>query len=263
MWMNMDIEKLETLPKKVGRKGYLTTKYGNMWNLRSFDSSWRSSNKTKTPWFIVKIVLKKFLGKSFADAFSYYCSKVEQRYQDEFLDEFRNRLGRSWYQNDYIINSEGNIQLNPERYQYKKRTDLTFRSFDYKEGWYNIKTGEKRIDSEAMSYFGPKTIFKYVRNSKEKVISKDWIKIVIQGYEKTFESKKDPEYRRLMIENIKAQRLNSKRHQKYLSQKAYSFMTDDERQKKKDKELNILTRNRYGFDNESFKTNPYQNASEE
>ena len=247
--MNMDIEKLETLPKKVGRKGYLTTKYGDMYDLRSFDNPWYRSNKMDVPWFIVKITLKKFLGKSFADAFSYYCSKVEQRYQDDFLDKFRNKGYRhSWYADDYIIDSDGNIQLNPERYQRKRKTNFTVISHDYKSSYFH------KITKEEISY----KLYHHWTTDRSM-----YDEHIISGYERTFESKKDPEYKRMMAEITKHNRISSKRWKKEQRQKAFSFLTRDEKQKKEDRKLNILTRDRHGFDNESFKTNPYQNSSEE
>lgn len=84
----MNLEKLEELPKKESRKEYITRKYGDMWDLRRFDHPWYRSDKNDDPQVIAKRVIKKYLGKSFDDAFSYYCTLVKKHEHDEFLYEY-------------------------------------------------------------------------------------------------------------------------------------------------------------------------------
>lgn len=131
------------------------------------------------------------MGKSFDEAFSYFCTLVPKHEQSEFLREFENAYG--CYEPDYIIDNNGNIQINKNSYWNKKIKDkskesVIFYSIDYEEGWYN-------------------TITKKVYNHKEfsrlhydMFPTKNFIEIVISGFSKEFESKKDKEYIRLMKE---------------------------------------------------------------
>ena len=131
----VDSEKLDNLPFKASRKEYITEKYGDMWNIHKFDIPWYCSNKTKTTWFILKKVIKKFKGKSFDKAFSYFCKLVPYYKQYEFCDYFFNTEG---YEKDFIligniITENKNFWKNKRKYNKKeKRTtkqyyeDLSF-----------------------------------------------------------------------------------------------------------------------------------------
>ena len=86
--MYLCIMNLDSLPKKESRKAYLTKKHGDMWNLHHFDHSWHRSDKNDYVWVKVKRVIKKYMGKSFDEAFSYFCTLVPKHEQSEFLKEF-------------------------------------------------------------------------------------------------------------------------------------------------------------------------------
>jgi hypothetical protein len=235
---------LDSLPKKESRKAYLTKKHGDMWNLHHFDHSWHRSDKNDYVWVKVKRVIKKYMGKSFDEAFSYFCTLVPKHEQSEFLKEFENAYG--WYEPQYIIDDNGNIQINKNSHRYKKKKDkskesVIFYSIDYEEGWYD-------------------TITKKIYNNKEfsrlhydMFPTKNFIKIVICGYSKEFESKKDKEYIRLMKEKAKQKKLFDKYYKKEKRKKDYSFLTDDEKRKIEERQTDLIKRDSHGFDDESFK----------
>lgn len=202
------LEQFEDAPIRMSRKEYVINRYGDMWDLRRFDHPWYRSDKTDTHWFKLGKIFKKFLGKSVDKAYSEYCKLVRFEEKEYFWKEFE---GTRWHGADYLIDSNKNIQLNPNRYKRPKKP-VVFRSFDYKEDYYNPKTGEIGIKGY---YWTPNVIY-----------------VVVQGYEKTFESKKDPEFIRLMAEKKKLIRLNNKYLKKLSKEKQYSFMSEKEKAKR-------------------------------
>ena len=224
----IDVNKLEQLPTRMSRKEYLTKKYRDMWNLKRFDSYDRSKKEDQY-FFHLNNILKSHIGKSVDDAFSKYCEKVDIQDQKYFFKEFNEE---KQYYSDYIIDDNKNIQLNSNGWK-RKKNRVIFRSFDIKYGWYDIRA-------------------KIIVNAGWRCVSEEYIRCIIQGYEKIFESKKDPEYKRLMAEKVKLQRLDKKQKRKERRRQQYSFLTKREIALKNDKE-DILKRDRKGFDEESFK----------
>lgn len=230
---------IENLPYKESRKAYITRKYGDFWNLRRFDSPSYNSERSKDPFIIVDHVIKKFVGRSFDKAFRHYCSKVEARYQYIFLDELAGDIRDRW-PNEYIVNEEGNIQINPEYLlkPWKCKTkhvpqSVTFQSFDYQTVYVNLRTGKEQkhlgcFDRE--SNFGIK---------------------IVSGFYKYFEDDTSKEYLRMVREDNHRRNLAYKRSKKYV--KEYSFLTREEERLKKQKEEDLLKRDSHGFDEESFK----------
>lgn len=207
----MNTEKLENLPFRESRKEYITHKYGDMWNLHKFDHSWHRSDKSDYPYIKAERVIKKFLGKSFDKAFSYFCTLVPKHEQYEFLRDFK--PGYRW-EADYILDKQKRIQLNPNRYQRKKKS-IHFRSFDYEEGYYYVPDKKLLTNDQMLGYW----------NNVHHFYPGRFITVIIKGFEKTFESKKDPEYQRLQAEKIKAEKRNQKLFKKQQAEKAYCFLT--------------------------------------
>jgi len=240
------LDNLENLPKRESRKDYLTRKYGDMWDLKKFDHPHYRSENSDYPWVKAERVIKKFIGKQFDKAFSYYCKQVEQFEQYHFHTYFKkdeHRWNRS-YPSKFIVDKNGNIQRNKEYEQKpwkKKNKDkkVIFTSFDYKEGYYNKETGETVTQ---LSYCAT---FKHNRHK--------WKEIVVSGFWKEFESKEDKEYIRLMIEDKKRKKLEERRYKKWLKEKQYSFLTKKEEELLKQKETDLIKRDSHGFDENSFK----------
>lgn len=229
----VNIEELEELPIKMSRKEFIVEQYGNMWDLRKFDDPWYRSDKADYYWVKLDRILKSHIGKNVDEAYSKYCKVVETYEKQYFFKEFRNN---SRYNSTYTIDLNRCIQLNPDRWQKKKKSCI-FRSFDFAYGYYDTK------NKEYVSKLG----FNWRYESDR------YIYCVISGFEKTFESKQNPEYKRLNAEKIKAQKLHKKALKKEAKEKEYCFLTEKEIALKKSKETDILTRNRKGFDDESFK----------
>lgn len=241
----IDIEKLENLPKKESITDSLINKYGNLYNLHKWDSPYsRIKYDNKCIWKYTHRVLENSIGKPFDLIFSKYC-KVVRFNRDEFLDNFRGF--RRWGSN-YIVDEKGLIQKNPNgfssRYKTKKEQKVTFYSFDYEEGYYNPIS--KQILTE-----------KEYKNKYWICENTIWKRIVIKGFWKEFDSIKDKEYIRLISEKRKQKILYNKKLKKYNKEKAYSFLTRSEQQLIKEKELDLIKRDSHGFDENSFKYDPY------
>lgn len=183
---------LEELPFKESRKAYITRKFGDMWDLTKFDHSWMRSDKNDYPDIKAERVIKKYMGKSFAKAFSEFCKLVKINEQNNFLDLFK---GRRWEYADYIIDKQGRIQLNPNRYIPRKKK-VIFYSHDYKIGYRNTRTNEiEHTDNPKEFPLDWKIKHGRIMTLGE---AKEWNLEIISGFKKEFKSKKDPEYRKLM-----------------------------------------------------------------
>lgn len=212
----LNIEKLDTLPLKEARRESLTRRYGDMWNTR-FDHYWMRSSSDQYYWVKAKRVIKKYMGKSVDEAFSYYCTLVASHEQKEFFRDFVNTLDQT---NEYIIDDKRNIQINPNRWRNKKNP-VVFRSFDYKLGYYDII--EKEFVRDASRYW------QYLDSGR-------YIRTVVTGFERTFESKKDPEYQRLQAEKVTAEKRNARLLKQSKKQKNYCFLTNSGLEEKKAKQ---------------------------
>jgi hypothetical protein len=242
--MEEKIEKLENLPIKEGRKAYLTNKYGDMWDLHKFDHRWHRSDKSDYAWVKAERAIKRFLGKSYDKAFSYYCEQVEQYDYHEFKKYFESdnlRYYNTQYPTEYIVDGNGNIQYNKE-YKLKpwrKRKEETkgviFKSYDYKEGYTHVKTGETKSD------------LRWFDNNSH------WIYSVIDGFSKEFKSEFEKEYIRLVKEDKQRKELAYRRYEKWRKKhKVYDFRTDEEKNRIKEEESDLIKRDAHGFDDKSF-----------
>lgn len=234
----IDIEKLENLPQKQGRKAFLVERYGNLYNLKKFDHPWYRSLKEDNQWCMAERVIQNNIGKSFDMAFSYFCKKYPIYWQSYFLKQFG--LNRNGY--GYYIDEQGNIQEN----KYTKRKNLIYiQSDDYKTELRHKVTGDKKEDF-AEIYIKEKCIYKYgkdkgkiyftskfshyeygadpwkLKSAYKRYIAQesDFEHVIISGWIKYFESKNDPEFKRLTAERTKANR-KKKYSEKILSDVEY------------------------------------------
>lgn len=218
--------------------------------------------KNKSVWSFARMVLLNNIGKSFSQAYSYYCKNVDIRYQKEFLDYFKEYSSRPeledfWIENDEICITEG---FYPSKKYYRRNVNVNvkkpvfFYSHDYSETWkiwgktwYNSKE-EYRTETfyrTVPDYYKDKAIF-----------------VSSTGFKKEFESKKDSGYKRLYHEEVNRQRKSNREHERLRKQKQYNFLTKFEIEAKLlletqrlENEDNIL---RHGFDSkESFRGEHY------
>jgi hypothetical protein len=216
----LDIEKLENLPYKEGRKAYLTNKYGSLYNV--FD--YRRTNKEKSAYVIADRIIETNIGKSFDMAFSYFCTKVKKHEQYIFLNQFLNYSSYNW--KNYIVDGNGYIQfcgyVRPKKssfiYSKDYKTEKVHKELNIKFDKFNpiykkeIKT-RTWLNSlgETMSYsYKSREKLLYYQYKHYKAQEKDFHEVIIQGWVKEFESKKDLEYKRLKREQIKASKKEHK-----------------------------------------------------
>lgn len=180
------------------------------------------------PYTIIKRILLEFVGKSVNEAFSKYCKIVPKYQQKFFWDEF---LPKRWMQTSYYyIDKDNLIQSNIK----PRRKSYEVRSFDIQYGWKNIKT-EKII-----------TRFNYCDNDREYGI--------IKGTLYKFQHK-NYLYYKCFNEELSKKRKFLREKKKKQQQKQYSFVTNFEKKIIKDKQLDIITRDRLGFNELSFTKN--------
>jgi len=230
----IDIEKLENLLQKQSRKAFLVERHGNLCNLKRFDHPWHRSLKEDNQWCMTERVIQNNIGKSFDMTFSYFCKKYPVYWQSSFLKEFN--LSRSGY--GYYVDEQGNIQENKYK---RKKPIISIQSDDYKTELRHKITGDKKEDfkevyeqvikeypkckalpNRVYEHFKSRT---YTTNGKflyyeygvdtwkikpsykrYKAQESDFEPVIISGWIKYFDSKKDPEFKRLMSERIKANR---------------------------------------------------------
>lgn len=140
------------------------------------------------PWKRVKRMLRGAVGRPFAEIFSEYCKQVPYYQQRYFLEEFDEDMRGRW-RNHYYIDEQGLIQRTQDENTYKG--PYVFRSIDCVYEKRHIVTGKKC----------PEYTW-HIKNFKES----DYHYVLVQGWTKTFESKNDPEYKRLMSEKMMALR---------------------------------------------------------
>lgn len=217
MKLNLNnLDYFENLPFREGRKSYLTNKFGNLYNLDKFDHPRYRSDKNDRCGVKLSRIIKKYLGKSFDDAFSEYCKQVEVYEQKDFFEEFNSNYGGKPF---YIVDENGNIQFNPDsnyilngncwKRKITNKKPIIFRSLNYEEGYYGVKERQ---------YF---SISEYNKQHRFNEPNGCYIYCVINGFEKQFESKNDREFIRLTKEKHKQIKLHGKRLKKYFRNKEY------------------------------------------
>lgn len=221
-----NIEKLESLPQRESRKSYLTRIYGNMWNLRRFDS-WGGFENKVDPYSLSNRIIKNNIGKSFDMAFHYYCNSINKRYQYIFLDQFRKYRH---YKPIFYIDENGIICKN--EFSRNKPKSVIFKSFDYKEK--NDTVFKKNKDTGK---------FEYQNNV-----------ILESGWWLEFESNKDIKYKTLLKQKRQLLRLDKKKC-KTNNDKYYDWVLFKENynKKHKDDKIDMVKLEAHGFDKNSFR----------
>lgn len=180
-------------------------------------------------------IIEKHMGQPFAGAFSEYCSQVPVYQQRFFLEQFRVERRRYRYANEYFIDDEGNIGMNPAE---KHRKNFVYYSDDYTTKRVHRITG-KSI---------PKYWFK-------KFNDHDYHDVIATGYCLKFESA-TPEFKRLTQEQLRRRNRRRKMEQKARAEKAYSFLTQSEKEQRSERVSNHYKILKHGFDPEtSFRGN--------
>ncbi len=232
----IDIKKLDELPFKEGRKAYLTRKHGSLYNIFDYHEN---SRQKLNPWVLSERVISKFLGKSFDDAYSYYCKLIPNwdaiYFKKSFKEDFIEYAQMRRYSNfaKYYIDEQGNIQKLESEI---KRKPIYITSDDYKTELRHKETGHKKSQFREVWTFKTMTrkwhstvlgamtqiweqkdkflYFEYAidgyktspANERYIAFEKDFIPIVVAGSVRYFDSKQDPEFKRFMAEKRKSKK---------------------------------------------------------
>lgn len=234
-----DLEKLDILPREQHSRKYHDDWYGRG------GSDWHYV-EDYGPNTIANRVLKKFENKTFDEAFAYYCTLVPKYQQKFFAQQIETEYNRYW-RNCYILENGIIKKMSP-----KDKKIYTFYSDDYTYCYRHKVTGREITKETYWSERMPKDPHRCYSNYVD-VVKKDFEIKVLTGWSKSFESKEDPRYLRLLREQQKRKKIKENNAWKALKQKVYCFMTKDELEKKKLAKTDELTRDRHGFDKTTFK----------
>ena len=104
---------LEHLPKWENRAANLTRRFGNVYEV------WDYRSNIYTPYKLAHYILEKNIGRSFNDAFSYFCKIFKEKYNDwdytpywYFMRDFEYNIRRYRYHSYYYTDDNGLIQKN-------------------------------------------------------------------------------------------------------------------------------------------------------
>lgn len=205
--------------------------------------------KHMSPWDRIDKILKKYIGKPFDDAFSYYCKQVPVYQQHIFIEYFSPDHYR--WADTYYINEDGIIQKGTRRWRAPKKA--IFYSDDYKTELRHKKTGKKKPESHwyyPFTYNNYKEKYPRAKSYHEAQTAYDneFTPVIVSGWAKEYDSKKDPEYKRLTMEQRKRQEIARKAKEKEEKSKAYSFVHTTPEDKSRQEYENFLKIKRKGFD---------------
>jgi len=225
-----DLENLDILSREQHSRKYHDDWYGKG------GSDWHFVNGYG-PNTIADRVIKKFEGKTFDEAFAYYCTLVPKYQQKFFMQQFDKK---SVYWRTCYMLKDGIIKKVPRS---AKKT-YAFYSDDYKIG-YKHKVSGKIISANEYNEGGYQRWWR-------KFNKLDYEKVVISGWFKNFESSKDPRFIKLMREQEMRKKVAKRKLLLANKNRCYIFLTKDELQKKFDAMESIIIRDKHGFDKTTF-----------
>lgn len=244
---------------------------------------YRGSERTKhglNTWAFMEYVIEKNIGKSFSQAFSYYCKFVNRQYQKYFLERFENynSIGRG-YNERYWIDDNDIIHDGSERlgrwYWRNNGPRNIFTSFDYKEVWLMKLTKNvyernwKKMESEwkVRTKYEDKIVYKrsieeiYLRPEGWTYYDGENHKAVelksVTGYKEENINRRSDRFKKLRAEDDARYRKQQREEERLKKQIVYSFLTREEKELKEARKLDQYNLYRHGFDDESFKGEPY------
>lgn len=265
--ISLGVDYIDSLPLNVSKiKGFKLNKEREI-RYRSHYHYWPSD---KNPYKIAYRIINNNIGKSYALAFSYYCSKVEQRYQYIFLEYFNESIRRKG-KKEWDTNENGIIVYIP--YKWKTPKTHIFKSNDYKFELVHYLTGHKIDDFDEIYdknkprwnqhkpqyyLYNPNPTRKIPMHKVYKCKITDFVTKVVSGFEIVFESKNDPKFKRLYNERFKLSKKDDRIRKKAEKEKSYNFISKSELELKKQKELDKIKIISHGFDLETSFRNEKQ-----
>jgi len=128
----------ENLPFRESRKENLTRRFGNLWNLPSFDYP-RRSDKSQYPWVIADRLIRSNIGRNADKVFSKFCKITTQPWsaRKDFYAEIYgsgpNKWGFRWKAEyyEFTLDKQNRIQYNKLYKKRLKRNHLIYFSDEY------------------------------------------------------------------------------------------------------------------------------------
>lgn len=252
----IDIEKLEHLPKRepVNKSRRLNW---NHWSSKHCDDH---SINGISPYKRAIRIINKFIGKSFGDAFSFYCKQVPKYQQYIFLSEVEPyRRWKNWV----YIDEFGNIQKYVSE---KTKKSYFICSKDHETARLHKVTKQ---DIESFSLF--KWKWGYVKhphwnhlvqtrffklNNGHWASEDEFVLTIISGWEKEV-LKKSSEFKRYTQERLREEKKQERIKKLLKNQTVYNFLTRTELEKIRSKKEDLIKLYSHGFDENSFKGHPY------
>ena len=235
--MDKNIEKLKELPKRASMR-YDQDKKKQQWKYYNPRDGVYRKIDDRFPWTHVERILKKYKGKNVDAAFSAYCKIVDKCQQFFFwkeLDDSEKYMRRYRHVSDYpywYVDDNKCIQ----RYKPKKqKSKHIVYSHDIKWGHIHIESGD---------ILDTKHSWRYQDNLKY-----EWG--VIEGQIFEFDRKGDA-YHRCYAEELSKKRRSDRKKKKEKERLEYSFLTEEEKDKIKGRETDIVIKESKGFDDVSF-----------
>ena len=232
-----ELERLENLPKRIGCSK--EARYNNYY--------WKHSKRRfqgRCIYDIANKIIEANVGKDFDLTFSYFCKQIgyNQQWYDCFLREFtidnaRRRYALNSIYCGYWVDDNRLIQVT--NYE-KTNNPYIWKSDDYKVEERYI-SDDKRVEGISWT------------ERRKRELSKDkTYNFILSGSIKSY-----PFNSRIAIKlRAEKQQKHKKLYKQLLKSKKefqYCFMTKSEIQIKQDRELNWVNRDRFGFDENSFK----------
>lgn len=238
------LDRLEELPYREGLR--VSAMRGHWFNGRH---RWNRTNKN--PYKLAERIINHYNGKSFDEAFSKFCERVQ--YKKKLYWKFLRNFNDDYSTND-SVDSSGNIVV----YRWKRtKKPLTIQSEDFECKLVHKVTGHDKDFFHAV-YKGPSCYtsnFSHWLYAPREVspreyygaLDSDFKRVVIKGWIKEFQSKHDKEYKRLMREKIKSLR-KSRRDSRHKTLSEAEFRRILNAKVLKDKEEAIQKMIKKGFD---------------
>lgn len=241
----------------------ISNRESNLWNLNKYSHD-RYKIEGVTLHTIIIRVLEKFTNKSVNDAFSYYCKLVPKHYQHEFFHRYYlanyNMIESTSYYRRYSLYYIDENNIIKENKYVKPKNKVIFKSWDYNEWIYDVTVNKWFTVNDYISRAYNKW---WLRYSSREIIQlrerlQNNLKIdYISGIYKEFDSQKEKEYIKLRAQDIQQRRIIEKRNIKEKKEQEYSFLSRAEKELKQDQAKDLVRRDALGFDENSFKYDPY------
>jgi hypothetical protein len=227
---HFDIDKLEQLPKRIGIRKAIKAN-NKIYRRYSRHNSYESEGLEGISLYtILRRIERLFTNKHINDAYSYYLSLTNKPSKKEFMNWFY----PNYYWRTKLVGDNGLIN-EIKKSNNKKPIKVTL----------NDGVWEKRSKKTGRLYEDCSYYDKYSGKN-------EWIH-VYTGTILTFETKKDPKFKRVISEQQKQKRIQKKLRKKAFAEKSYSFISKKEIQLKEEKRLDRQKLYAHGFDDASFK----------